>query len=433
MQGHLLGNITKGTFAGSPRLKNLVLENCGIRALEEGAFEGLGNLTNLNLKYNGIKRLTKGMFAGLTSVMDINLDSNDIRSIGEFTFEGLRNNVMLKMENNYNLKDISPQAFEGSVMQEIYFYNCSLTDESLEAFIPLKYSLSVFFVSNNRIPLNIPEDLFKGFQLLSLNLAHNDIHDVSFLSHVITDDLSLEYNEIGTINFTEFPSLHRVRILRLGHTLASSLDGSMFKGMDSLSQLYLAHNDITPLPESLHSVFAPLERLTLEGNPLHCNCELIWFKKWLTITPGDVINHPHCATPHTKSIADTEEEELVCTAPSNIRVSQEEAGKYHKPTLHCTAEGDPAPIISWTIPGGNTLSTPISLDRNMQETMGAVEVELEGGRYLCSAHNIAGNVSRVTLVDSYKMDKQVNGCVHTRMTWMYVVLTLMVVKCFADR
>ena len=401
MQGHTLGTIPNRAFITTPNLRKLVLENCGIEALQTGAFAGLQNLVTLNLKGNRIKELRQGMFAGINQINEINLDSNHLHSIDEFTFDGLKNKLLLKFENNNNLKNISPKAFKGAVIKEMYFYNSSLSNESLESILPLHGMLNVFFLSANRLPLTIPHTLFRGFFLLTLKLANNGITDVSFLHHVRADDISLEYNNIGTLNPSEFPSLRQTRILRLSHTMSRGIDGSFFEGMNSLNQLYLSHNDISTVPESMLNVFDKLDRLTLEENPIHCNCEVIWFQTWLALDTHDVVTTPiMCATPDVVALSELKEDELVCSAPSAVTI-KEKAESAIEVTLLCSAEGNPPPSIHWQSPDGLTYSTRPSLDRISLETEGTLQAVPEGGTYTCTASNIAGNLTREIVVTEY--------------------------------
>ena len=426
MQGHTLGTVRNRAFSSVPELRTLVLEDCGIHTLQPGAFAGLANLTNLNLKRNDIQELRQGMFAGIGSIHEINLDGNDLRSIDEFTFDGLSNELILRLENNVNLKDVSAKAFKGAAIKELYFYNASLSDESLECITPLKSVLSVFFLSTNRVPLNIPYHLFKGFFFLNLNLADNGLTDVAFLRNVRADDISLEYNNIGTLNMAEFPNLKQTRILHLSHTSSRSLDGSFFEGLTSLTQIHLSHNLITTLPENLQSVFTGLERVSLEGNPIHCNCEIEWFHRWFPLY-SHVVTPPTCESPqqHT-AIADLTEEDLQCTAPSSLTIKEKVDDKHF--TLLCSARGDPAPTISWRIPDGSLYQStdPNPAERDAQETESAVQVRAEGGTYTCLAHNIKGNLSREITVPAYH-ERSANTATTTSIrifhTYLFLVIT----------
>lgn len=412
LQGHVLGTLPKASFVNWPALRTLVLEDCGIHTIEAGAFDGLSNVTLLNLKGNQLRELRAGTLAGLSDVMEITLDSNDLRVIHDFAFDGLENHVTLKLENNPQLSELSVKAFKGSVIQEVYFYNCSLTAESLRALTPLQGVLSVFFLTHNRRPLELPHDLFRGFKLLSLNLARNGLRDAAFLRHVTADDISLEYNDLGTLSLSRFPALQQTRVLRLSHTGFSRLDGASLASMGNLRQLYLAHNQISTLSETLRAPFNRLERLSLEGNPLHCNCELRWFRTWLSL--GTVsVGSPTCTTPTHTALQDLpgdDLESMQCEPPSDLNIEEQDPsspeGQGHVDgirSLRCSARGDPAPVISWTLPDGRTShAAPATTDRRVQEAEGSVDVAVDGGKYVCTASNLAGNVSRIVIITPLK-------------------------------
>ena len=82
----------------------------------------------------------------------------------------------------------------------------------------LQNSLRTLTWTNNGRALHLPARVFRGFSFDSLNLAGNGITDVSFLRHASTDDLSLENNPTGPIDFSQFPELKHIRSLRLGNT-----------------------------------------------------------------------------------------------------------------------------------------------------------------------------------------------------------------------
>jgi hypothetical protein len=399
MHTHALHTIPNRAFVSTPNLRILELENCGIQSLEPGAFAGLNNLTKLNLKGNKIQMLRQGMFAGMEQINEISLESNDLRTIDEFTFDGLKNEVTLKLENNNRLETISPKAFKGSLIKEMYLFNSSLSSESLDSILPLQGILSVFYLSFNRIPLDIPHTLFKRFFLLTLNLAGNGITDVSFLHHVRADDISLEFNKVGTLNLSEFPSLKQTRILRLSHTASTNIDGSYFTGMDNLRQLYLSDNNISTLPESLIEVFGNLESITLARNPIHCNCEILWFYKWLPQNAHVVTEPPTCQTPHVSVLASLDPDSLVCAAPASVTIKEKvEADGV---VLICSANGDPAPRITWTLPDGRVQSSSQVQDLSVPQTEATYQADPHGGIYTCAASNLAGNVSREIEVSPY--------------------------------
>ena len=50
-----------------------------------------------------------------------------------------------------------------------------------------------------------------------------------------------------------------------------------------ITYLNLAHNNIRTFSETLQTVHS-LEEVYLAGNPINCNCDMIWFAEWINAT-----------------------------------------------------------------------------------------------------------------------------------------------------
>ncbi|KAK2143861.1 hypothetical protein LSH36_806g00011 [Paralvinella palmiformis] len=409
-QLHFKGNririLRRGSFTRLSSLNTLSLTHCQIEIIEPNAFSGLGSLAYLDLQFNGIRELQPYAFSGLFALKRLLLDNNNLTEVHNFAFNGL-NLTRLRMERNPELRDISTKAFQGAKINELFIMNSVLGNKSLRALAPLSDTLRELSWQGNRQPLTIPKDLFQGFTFQTLKLNDNGITDAQFLEYVVADDLSLEGNPTGPIDFSHYPNLRQVRVLRLSRTGFTRVDGKYFAGLPHLAQLYLSENGIMTLPSNLQSVFEQLQRIVLDKNNIYCNCELRWFKRWLGLT-RTFVQGATCSHPFLEDIPFIDESVMTCSPPKLISVSHgRNVSLGTELTLSCVARGNPAPTVTWHWPNGEKTVTAPPIDRNITETHGQLHIvaaqHVDQGRFRCDAVNVVGNVSAAAEILVYRV------------------------------
>ena len=423
------------SFNGMASLHTLVLTNCMIRQIEPNAFSGLPVLGALDLRWNEISELQSYTFSGLFHLRQLTIDNNHLETIHNFAFHGL-SLTRLSLENNERLTQIAQKAFHGAQVKELYFYNSSITSVSTHALLPLVDSLRVLHWQRNQRALEFPPDVFQGFTFRSLNLNQNSIRDVTFLEHTVADDLSLENNPIGPLVLSKYPELRQVRILRLSHTNFHNIKPQYLEGMSHLQQLYLASNNIAYLSSDMEFVFERLERLVLSDNPLHCNCELLWLRRWMSRTRVTVIGAT-CKMPRAEDVLLLSEESFSCTAPNLVDITRSmnltEDSSFK---LNCIAQGDPAPTIIWELPGGQVSSTLPPKNKSVTFNIGSLNVgrtsRSDAGMYKCLAINMEGNVSGIANIDvyaaPYTMAVAVSWHLHPALVYSCIFFLLSIVQ-----
>ena len=405
-------SLRQGSFAGLTALRTLVMTHCNIERIDSNAFSGLRSLWMLDLRWNRIKELQSYTFSGLFRLNRLILDSNDLQVIQNFAFHGL-NLTQLSLEKNPNLAEIAQKAFYGAMINKLFIYNATVSAKSTRSLLSLSASLRELNWQNNRKPLEFPPNLFRGFVFHDLNLDNNGITHGGFLEHVVSNKISLVGNPIGPVEFGKYPNMRQVRQLHLSRTRFRFIRGSFLKGLAQLTHLYLDYNGLTTLPEDLRFNFMRLRHLSIVGNPLHCNCELLWFKLWLSSTPVTVIGG-HCATPQSVPLLSVPEERFICSAPVMINISRSvNVSEANDLTLVCTARGDPPPALIWHRPTGEKGITGFPANRTLPRNTGVLRIKPvrpeDAGVYRCVARNPAGNVSRTVTVDVYSMFRAVSA------------------------
>ncbi|GBP98300.1 Protein windpipe, partial [Eumeta japonica] len=120
--------------------------------------------------------------------------------------------------------------------------------ERLEATLPI-HSIDLSFLNLTRLS----HSLEKLPDLTSIDLSHNDLHEIGHLGRRIKK-LNLKHNRINSSKLTKLPQ--------------------------HVHSLNLQHNDITYLPLELTKL-NNLQSLELAHNQINCSCETLEVRNWL--------------------------------------------------------------------------------------------------------------------------------------------------------
>ncbi len=434
--------IRRSNFSRFGYLKELKLVKCGIEEIEPETFADLEYLRRLDLRYNRIQFLCQATFKGLTHLEYLYLSNNPIRELGENLFQNIRLDQLI-LANNPTLGSISRHAFAGAKISSLVLDRCNVGVLEPDIFPHLSDSLQELYITNNLRPLEIAPDAFQGLNLQMLSLENNGLTTLNFLTHVFAIDINLDDNPFGeadSLGKLDSPHLSRVKRLSLSNTgitnlarnhvaqfsqleeldlegnglavfnssafsllkelrtldlsrngieyFAGSFDDAMF---GKLEALYLDENKIQKLPRELERLFTKIKNLTLAGNPLHCNCELRWFTKWLDGAQHRLavqdLHSVACQSPETLNITQVTERDLKCEAPTILNATFDADGI----SLVCTAEGDPAPTVTWVTPDENPRRAlePTCHIKSLVQTSCSLPITKDGN-YTCVASNVEG-------------------------------------------
>ncbi|XP_062896727.1 leucine-rich repeat and fibronectin type-III domain-containing protein 2 [Mobula hypostoma] len=303
-----------------------------IIAVNRQDFANMSGLVDLTLSRNTIDFIQPFSFIDLESLRSLHLDANRLTEIGENVFRGLLNLQHLILNNN-QLRRVEDGALDDFLM----------TLEDLD------------FSYNNlaRLPW---EALSKMINLHTLSLDHNLI----------------DYIPEGT--FTDLQKLARLDLI--SNRLQKLAPDPIFARSESLPM------STTPFSSRLS--------LTLGGNPLHCNCELLWFRR---LNREDDMET--CASPPNlkgRYFWYVSEEEFVCEQPlitqHSLKVLVLEG---QMASLRCKAIGDPRPVIHWVAPDDRVLgnsSRTVIYDNGTLDIL--ITTSQDYGTFTCIAANAAG-------------------------------------------
>ncbi|XP_031159981.1 leucine-rich repeat and fibronectin type III domain-containing protein 1-like protein [Sander lucioperca] len=268
--------------------------------------------------------------------------------------------------------------------------------------------LHALHLDANRLT-TLDDSHFQGLvNLRHLILANNQLHSISegaFQDFLETlEDLDLSYNNLVNIPWDTIALLVSVNTLSLDHNLIESVPEGIFSNLHKLARLDMTSNKLKKIPPDplflRIPVYAkmkgsPLLALVLSfgGNPLHCNCELVWLRR---LTREDDLET--CASPKDlagKYFWTIREEEFVCEPPMITRhTSKMFVMEGQEVSLRCKSIGDPEPSTHWVSPDGKLIG---NTSRTICYENGSLDIlkasVKDSGKFTCIASNAAGEAT----------------------------------------
>nr|XP_040016751.1 leucine-rich repeat and fibronectin type-III domain-containing protein 2 [Gasterosteus aculeatus aculeatus]XP_040016752.1 leucine-rich repeat and fibronectin type-III domain-containing protein 2 [Gasterosteus aculeatus aculeatus]XP_040016753.1 leucine-rich repeat and fibronectin type-III domain-containing protein 2 [Gasterosteus aculeatus aculeatus]XP_040016754.1 leucine-rich repeat and fibronectin type-III domain-containing protein 2 [Gasterosteus aculeatus aculeatus] len=329
----------------------------------------------LRLGGNYILRITQQDFANMTDLVDLTLSRNTISYIQPFSFGDLETLRSLHLDNN-RLTELGPDDLRGLV------------------------NLQHLIVNNNQL---------------------GRIHDKAFEDLAPSlEDVDLSYNNLVSLPWHSVRQMVNLHQLSLDHNLLDFIPEGTFTDLDRLARLDLTSNRLQKLPPDpifaraqdsmmLTTPYAPQLSLSIGGNPLHCNCEMLWLRR---LERDDDLET--CASPPTlkgRYFWNVKEEEFVCQPPlitqhthRMLVLEGQTAG------LRCEAIGDPLPTIHWISPEdrllGNSSRTAVYSNGTLSIT---ITTSKDYGTFTCIAANVAGESTASVEVSIVQLPHLSNG------------------------
>ncbi|XP_069041497.1 leucine-rich repeat and immunoglobulin-like domain-containing nogo receptor-interacting protein 4b [Lepisosteus oculatus] len=437
LAGNRLKTLGKGQFAGLPQLRELELSENSISLIEMEAFQGLRSLQTLQLRNNRLKILLVGVFSGLPSLHLLDISENEILVFLDYTFRELASLRRLVAGEN-DLVFISHRAFSGlQSLQELHLDRCNLTAVPTEALSQLQ-SLSLLRLRRLNISV-LPSHSFRRLsRLRTLEVAHcplleavdnNSLFGLNLTSLTIADCnltsvpyaairhlvylrfLDLSYNPISVVRANLLGDLLRLQEFHLAGGSLIRIEPGAFRGLSSFRLLNVSSNRLPTLEEGVFHSVGFLKTLRLDGNPLACDCRLLWLVRRRRLLGFDG-RQPSCAAPERvqgrqfRDFSETglpglftcRQARILDRKPQEVRVEEGTTVLFF-----CKADGDPPPAVAWLTPRQTRLS-PAGRIRVLAN--GTLEVRYaqaqDSGTYLCVASNAAGS-------DNLSVSLQVRG------------------------
>ncbi|XP_058862384.1 leucine-rich repeat and immunoglobulin-like domain-containing nogo receptor-interacting protein 1 [Acipenser ruthenus] len=433
-----LKSLSSEEFSNLPRLLGLDLSENIISAVEPGSFRNLPSLRTLRLRGNRLKILPVGLFSGLQSLRVLDLRENQILVFVDHTFRELSNLRQLEAGEN-DLVFLSHRAFSGlHNLQELTLDKCNLTSIPAEALSQLHGLLLLSLrrlgnvgglqdLSFRRLQrlrsLEIRQcpslgtlagNSLLGLNLTSLSITGCNLSSVPYLPlrHLVyLRYLDLSHNPISVVQGHLLGDLLRLQEFHLAGGKLLTVEPGAFRGLTYFRLLNVSSNLLPTLEEGVFHSVGNLETLRLDGNPLACDCRLLWVVRRRLRLNFDG-RQPSCSSPELargREFKDFTESQfpgqfscrrpqILDRKPQDVRIEEGNTVLFS-----CRADGDPAPRISWLTPQKAVLTPSgrvrVLLDGSLEVRYAQVQ---DGGIYQCVASNAAGN-------DSLPVSLQVRG------------------------
>ncbi|XP_077587487.1 leucine-rich repeat and fibronectin type-III domain-containing protein 2 [Stigmatopora nigra] len=310
----------------------------------------------LRLGGNFILKITARDFANMSGLVDLTLSRNTIGAIQPFSFVDLETLRSLHLDTN-RLTDIGPDDLRGLI------------------------NLQHLILNNNQLS----------------RIAKTSFDDL-FLT---LEDLDLSYNNLRSVPWESVRKMVNLHQMSLDHNLLSFIAEGTFTDLEKLARLDLTSNRLQKLPPDpifarsqssvgMSTPYVPPLSLSFGGNPLHCNCEVLWLRR---LEREDDMET--CASPASvkgRYFWSVREEEFVCEPPLITQHTNKLLVLEGQPaSLRCKAVGDPMPTVHWIAPDERLMgnSSRATLYEN-----GTLEITIttsgDYGTFTCIAANAAG-------------------------------------------
>lgn len=143
------------------------------------------------------------------------------------------------------------------------------------------------------IPKTIPE-LSSNIRYVSLYLDGNSI----------TEIIKRNYSNI-------------IKNLTVANNYLNYIDGEAIKEMKDLESLDISGNYIKSVPKEIQKL--SFDKVKIRGNPLECDCNMIWMADWISLSNGAIDASISCSSEgETEIIKDVTEESLHCNVDNLI-------------------------------------------------------------------------------------------------------------------
>ncbi|XP_028819929.1 leucine-rich repeat and fibronectin type-III domain-containing protein 4 [Denticeps clupeoides] len=331
----------------------------------------------LRLADNFIREVGGADFANMTGLVDLTLSRNTINYIRPLAFADLESLRSLHLDSN-RLTTLGPRDLSGLL------------------------NLQHLILNNNQL-INISSDVFDDF-LFTL------------------EDLDLSYNNLRKAPWDAIQSMASLHTLHLDHNLIDQIAEGSFSELYKLARLDMTSNRLQTLPpdplfaRSQMGVISPtpynsVVNLNFGGNPLHCNCELLWLRRLIRSDDMETCATPlHLAGRYFWSIP---EEEFICEPPLITRHTHKLwVLDGQKAMLKCRAIGDPEPVVHWVSPDDRIVANTSRVVSFRNGTLDIlVTVARDDGTYTCIAINAAGEATATIDLKVIPLPHRGNGTV----------------------
>ncbi|XP_049842068.1 uncharacterized protein LOC126292235 [Schistocerca gregaria] len=235
----------------------------------------------------------------------INMTDTMLISLPRDLFRYTRDLKHLLVQRNHDLRSLDCDVFRAaSKLEDVILVRNDIMSLEQDVFTHLK-SVKRLNLAYNKIR-SLPKGIFRDNQeLQELVLSGNPLHFTSDtakellrnnakLRVLLIRKCKLEDLETGLLQ-----SASNLEWLDLSHNRISKFPLEFIQNCTKLSYLGLAYNKFRVFSSDMfYQRGGSLATLDVEGNPWHCDCDLLPLASWASLRKDAVPGRPRCSTPH---------------------------------------------------------------------------------------------------------------------------------------
>ncbi|XP_077502892.1 toll-like receptor Tollo [Amblyomma americanum] len=378
-------------------IKELLLNDNEITQVRNGAFAALSSMTRLDISNNSIAQMEESVLPTTSNLEYLTLSRTGLINVaGSFSKQRHIKDLVLSLNRIEDITD----AFTGLEMLRTVSLRSNLVTHVPDGAFSDSSGLLEINLSDSRIRwvgrnafkelLTLNKLILSGNQLLSLNGSVANLPKLHYLD--------ASFNAIQSLERGEFTNNGRLTFIQLGANNISNVRGA-FTGATDLVGLVLRGNALKLLRRSdFPKRFKGKPTLTLNDNPLMCDCRLSWL-----VGPGSEVqmrNNPICEGPPWlagRFLLNLTEDDLVrweadCEPACRCGCREDSLGK-RTVLVNCSSsalEGAPS-----TFPEGTTQLE--LLDNRIEALDGALVNDAPRLRVLSLRKNLLSSVNVTTI------------------------------------
>ena len=271
--------IQPGSLASLPELKRLSIRTHNTDwpamalTLTDQSLAGMRELRYLDLSDNSLISTPEGLFCSLASLSGLNLSSNRLQDVASLGFNSADEECLqelTELDLSWNgITELYPLSLRAlRKLQSLSIQHNGLTHLADQSLAGLE-SLRMLNLSSNQLSV-LPPDLFRDcHDLRELDLHHNALSVLplgSFAGLSQLQVLDLSRNSLGPVHRDTFAGLLRLVVLNLGRNALTRIDSTMFRDLASLQVLRLDSNLIESVDSDAFLPLFNLHTLDLSNN-----------------------------------------------------------------------------------------------------------------------------------------------------------------------
>lgn len=363
-----LVNLSLSWLGGLQSIQYLNLSNNRISSVSIPELCSLRQLRHVNLANNLIANFTyaEGNYSSsecsLSNVVSVDLSGNKLSMLPEHFLQGLSEVRLLNVSRNH-LSGLPANLSQSLANLRILDLSHNLLSNLETDLFSHLHELTHLYLDHNNLSFVSPVHFNNISQLSFLSLGSNPlmhIHAFSFsnCNNLLTLDLS-HLTHLSSVHHLAFKGLHALQVLNLtGCSSLAYLHARTFEDLTSLQKLDISNNALTTLFEPIFQNMTSSTEVSVQGNPLVCDCELEWLYVALqsntTSLQFPALENIICSGPsylQGLTLAYLDTSEFLCSAPLIVNYTAEAyAPVGSSVVLNCVASGCPHPIITWITP-----------------------------------------------------------------------------------